>query len=62
MTFEETMENIAKAFQAAGVGIIIVVGGLGAMVMGLRDFRGVNKLFGDVRRDFGQPLTGPLTR
>lgn len=61
MTFEETMENIAKAFQAAGVGII-VVGGLGAMVMGLRDFRGVNKLFGDVRRDFGQPLTGPLTR
>jgi hypothetical protein len=35
MTFEETMNNIAKAFEAVGVGVIvvgIVVGGLVAMV------------------------------
>ena len=55
MTFEETMENIAKAFEAVGVGII-VVGGLVALLMGLKDFRSMNKFFGDVRRDFGRPL------
>lgn len=55
MTFEETMENIAKAFEAVGVGII-VVGGVVALVKGLKDFREVNRFFGDVRRDFGRPL------
>ena len=55
MTFEETMENIAKVFEAVGVGII-VVGGLAALVKGLKDFRELNKFFGDVRKDFGRPL------
>ena len=55
MTFEETMENIAKVFEAVGVGII-VVGGLAALVKGLKDFRELNKFFGDVRKAFGRPL------
>lgn len=55
MTFEETMENIAKAFEAVGVGII-VIGGVVALVMGLKDFRNLNRFFGDVRKDFGRPL------
>ena len=55
MTFEETMENIAKVFEAVGVGII-VVGGLAALVKGLKDFRELNQFFGDVRKDFGRPL------
>ena len=55
MKFEETMENIAKVFEGVGVAVI-VVGGLTALVIGLRDFRNMNKFFGDVRRDFGRPL------
>jgi uncharacterized membrane protein len=55
VTFEETMENIAKGFEAVGVGII-VVGGLVALVKGLKDFRNLNRFFSDVRRDFGRPL------
>jgi uncharacterized membrane protein len=35
---------------------VIVVGGLVAFVMGLKDFRNINKLFIDVRKDFGWPL------
>ena len=55
MKFEDTMENIAKVFEGVGVAVI-VVGGLTALVMGLKDFRNMNKFFGDVRRDFGRPL------
>ena len=55
MTFEETMDNIAKGFEAVGVGVI-VVGGLVALFVGLKDFRTMNRFFGDVRRDFGRPL------
>ena len=55
MTFEETMDNIAKAFEGVGVGVI-VVGGLVALVIGLKDFRHMNNFFSDVRRDFGRPL------
>ena len=55
MKFEDTMENIAKVFEGVGVSVI-VVGGLTALVMGLKDFRNMNKFFGDVRRDFGRPL------
>lgn len=55
MKFEDTMDNIAKAFEAVGVGVI-VVGGLVALFTGLKDFRNVNLFFGDVRRDFGRPL------
>ena len=49
------MEEIAKAFEAVGVAVI-VVGGVVAFVMGLKDFRNMNKLFVDVRKDFGRPL------
>jgi uncharacterized membrane protein len=55
MSFEETMENIAQGFEAVGVAVI-VVGGVVAIVMGLKDFRNINKLFVDVRKDFGRPL------
>ena len=49
------MDNIAKAFEGFGVGII-VVGGVVALVMGLKDFRNMNRFFSDVRRNFGRPL------
>ena len=49
------MEEIAKAFEAVGVAVI-VVGGIVAFVMGLKDFRNLTKLFVDVRKDFGRPL------
>ena len=49
------MDNIAKAFEGFGVGII-VVGGIVALVMGLKDFRNMNRFFSDVRRNFGRPL------
>jgi uncharacterized membrane protein len=55
MTFEESMENIAKAFEAVGV-TVIVIGGVVAMVLGLKNFRDMSKFFADVRRDFGRPL------
>ncbi len=55
MTFEETMENIAKAFEAVGVAVI-VVGALVAMVTGIRGYQNLNLFFADVRRDFGRPL------
>ena len=55
VTFEATMENIAKAFEVVGVGII-VIGGLVAMLVGLKDFRSMNRFFGDARRGFGRPL------
>ena len=58
VTFEETMENIAKGFEAVGVAVI-VIGGVVAIVVGLRDFRNINKLFVDVRKDFGRPLIYP---
>lgn len=54
-TFEETMDNIAKAFEVVGV-LIIVVGALYALVVALRDFRHLNQFFSDVRREFGRPL------
>jgi uncharacterized membrane protein len=55
VTFEETMEDIAKAFEAVGVAVI-VIGGIAAIVTGFKDFRNINKLFIDVRKDFGRPL------
>ena len=55
MTFEESMEDIAKAFEAVGVAVI-VIGGVVAMVMGLKNFKDMRKFFADVRRDFGRPL------
>ena len=55
MTYQDTMENIAKVFESVGVGVI-VVGALVALAMSLRDFRNISTLFNDVRRDFGRPL------
>ncbi|MGI9644157.1 MAG: DUF1622 domain-containing protein [Ilumatobacteraceae bacterium] len=55
MTFEETMDNIAKAFEAVGVAVI-VIGGVFALLYGIKDFRHVNLFFADVRREFGRPL------
>ena len=55
MTYDELMENIARAFEAAGV-TIIVIGGLVALISGFRDFRDLDKYFACVRRSFGRPL------
>jgi uncharacterized membrane protein len=55
MTFEESMEDISRAFEAVGVGVI-VIGGVVAMVLGVKNFKDMNMFFADVRRDFGRPL------
>jgi uncharacterized membrane protein len=55
MEFESLMEEIARSFEAAGV-VIIVIGGIVALVSGLKEFRDLNKYFVDVRRSFGRPL------
>ena len=38
MSFEQTMENIARFFEAVGVAVI-VIGGLAALVSGSKEFR-----------------------
>jgi uncharacterized membrane protein len=55
MTFEHTMENIALVFEVVGV-TIIVIGGVLALITGVKNFNDVNKFFLDVRRSFGHPL------
>lgn len=55
MTFEETMENIAKGFEAVGVAII-VIGGVLALLHGFRHFGDFTDYFEDVKRTFGRPL------
>jgi len=55
MRFEEVMEHIARGFEVAGVAII-VIGGVVALIAGLKDFDNMGKFFVDVRRDFGKPL------
>ena len=55
MDYAETMERIAQGFEVAGVAII-VIGGVVALAIGFRDFRDLDKYFGDVRRSFGRPL------
>ncbi|MGI9603112.1 MAG: DUF1622 domain-containing protein [Acidimicrobiales bacterium] len=55
MTFEETMDTIAKGFEAVGV-TVIVIGGLFAIAYGIKSFRHLNIFFADVRREFGRPL------
>jgi len=49
------MEHIARGFEVAGVAII-VIGGVVALIAGLKDFDNMGKFFVDVRRDFGKPL------
>ena len=53
--FEETMDNIAKAFEVVGVAII-VFGGLFALLHRLRLFSDVSQYFVVVRPEFGRPL------
>lgn len=55
MTFEGTMGNIALAFEAVGVAII-VAGGVVSLIRGVRDFGHFDAFFVDVRRGFGRPL------
>ncbi len=55
MRFEEVMEDVARGFEAVGVAII-VIGGVVALIAGMKDFRNTSKFFVDVRRDFGKPL------
>jgi uncharacterized membrane protein len=55
MRFEELMEDVARGFEVVGVAII-VIGGIAALVGGLKDFGNVNQLFVDVRRGFGRPI------
>jgi uncharacterized membrane protein len=55
MRFEEVMEDVARGFEAVGVAII-VIGGVVALIAGMKDFRNASKFFVDVRRDFGKPL------
>jgi uncharacterized membrane protein len=55
MTFEGSMENVALVFEVVGVAII-VLGGIGALVVGIKDFTHLDRLFFDVRRSFGRPI------
>ena len=49
MTFEGTMENIVLVFEAVGVAII-AIGGVVALVGGIRDLGNFERFFVDVRR------------
>jgi uncharacterized membrane protein len=55
VTFEGSMENVALVFEVIGVAII-AIGGIAALVIGIRDFTHVDRLFFDVRRAFGRPI------
>lgn len=55
MRFEEIMENIARGFEVVGVAII-VIGGVMALVVGLRNFASIDSLYTEVRRGFGRPI------
>ena len=55
LTFEETMDTIAKAFEAVGV-VIIIIGGVYALLHGLRMFESPARYFDVVRKEFGRPL------
>ena len=54
-TFDEAMDNVAQAFEVVGV-LIIVIGGLYALVHGFRVFENPAKYFDVVRKEFGRPL------
>jgi uncharacterized membrane protein len=53
--FAETMEWIAKVFEAVGVGII-VIGGVGALAVSLGHRSDGRSYFDVARRRFGRPL------
>ena len=54
-TFEETMEAVAQGFEVVGV-VIIILGGLYALLHGFRMFENPAKYFDVVRKEFGRPL------
>jgi uncharacterized membrane protein len=56
MKFEEIMEDGALGFEVVGVAIIIIIGGMVALVSAAKNFRNPSEFFADVRRDFGKPL------
>jgi uncharacterized membrane protein len=56
MKFEEIMEDGARGFEVVGVAIVIIIGGMVALVGAAKNFRNASKFFADVRRDFGKPL------
>lgn len=55
MTFEEAMEHIARVFEVVGVAVI-VVGGVYAVLHGVRNWSHPARYFEVVRREFGRPL------
>ena len=55
MSFEETMEWVARGFEIVGVSVI-VVGGILAFRNGANEYRDLDRFFRDVRRNFGRPL------
>jgi uncharacterized membrane protein len=55
VTFEGSMENVALVFEVVGVAII-VIGGIGALIVGMKDFTHLDRLFFDVRRSLGRPI------
>lgn len=55
MGFDETMENVALAFEVVGVAII-VLGGAMALVQGLRGTKDLDRYFLDAKEAFGRPL------
>jgi uncharacterized membrane protein len=55
MNFEDVMEEIARSFEVVGVATI-AIGGVVAIIAGLKDFNNASKFFVDVRREFGRPL------
>lgn len=55
MSFDETMENVALAFEVVGVAII-VLGGAMALARGLRGSKDLDRYFLDAKEAFGRPL------
>lgn len=55
MTFEEAMEHVARAFEVAGV-VVIVFGAIYALLHGVRKWTNPARYFEVVRREFGRPL------
>jgi uncharacterized membrane protein len=49
------MEDVALVFEVVGVAII-VIGGIGALIVGMKDFTRLDRLFFDVRRSLGRPI------
>lgn len=55
VSFNETMETVARAFEVVGVAIIVIGGAL-ALVEGFRNFRDLDRYFSHAKQAFGRPL------